>query len=365
MRRSTSGRRDHSSSGRARARRGSGRPASWVRHRSPCSRRRSAGACRAPCRTPAGGRRRRRSGRPTRARPSPPPGPGSSRRRPTSARAAVRVTREAPVDPAAEADRPRARAHEHAAVGGRPEVVEEHAAVGDRLAAGPADLREQLGHRLGEDDVAAEGRQHARERLPAGPPGVHGDDDLARPDDPALRLEQPVADARDVRPLVQTDAGGERLAGAGPARAAPGGRLRRRGRRRRAGTPATSSGAPARRGRAVPPPPRRRARGRRRPSGRGSRPAPGDVDTRTSPPSRSHVVAEAAHSGDRPVRRARDREAPLGAEHVAEAGQARPVAVEEAAVAAARPDPATRGLEHDHVQPGLPPLQLERRPEPR
>ncbi len=77
-----------------------------------------------------------------------------------------------------------------------------------------------------------------------------------------------------------------------------------------------------------------------------------------------HVLAEGAHGGDRPIRCASDRERSLGAEHIAEARQARPVAVEEAAVAATGPDPAARGLEHDHVQPGLPPLQLERRPEP-
>ena len=75
-----------------------------------------------------------------------------------------RVVEEARVDPAAAADRPRAGAHQHAAVLGRPEVVEEHPAVGDRLAARPADLREQLRHRLGQDDVAAEGRQPAASR---------------------------------------------------------------------------------------------------------------------------------------------------------------------------------------------------------
>ena len=71
------------------------------------------------------------------------------------------------------------------------------------------------------------------------------------------------------------------------------------------------------------------------------------------------VVLQGAHGRDRPIRRPRDRESPLGAEHVAEAGEARPVAVEEAAVPPARPDPATRSLEHDDVERRVTPLQLE------
>ena len=76
-------------------------------------------------------------------------------------------------------------------------------------------------------------------------------------------------------------------------------------------------------------------------------------------------MLERAHGRDRPVRRPRDRESPLGAEHVAKAGEARPVAVEEAAVPPARPDPATRRLEHDHVERRVTPLQLDRGPETR
>src|SRR5205085_12440718 len=54
------------------------------------------------------------------------------------------VFAEASVDSAAEADRPRAAAHDDAAVVRRAEVVEEHAAVEDRLPPGPVDRREQL-----------------------------------------------------------------------------------------------------------------------------------------------------------------------------------------------------------------------------
>ena len=82
------------------------------------------------------------------------------------ARCGRAVGAEALVDAAAEADRARAAAHQHAPVVRRAEVVEEHAAVDDRLAAGPADLREQVGRGLGEHDVRAEVREAAA------PPGA-------------------------------------------------------------------------------------------------------------------------------------------------------------------------------------------------
>ena len=77
------------------------------------------------------------------------------------------------------------------------------------------------------------------------------------------------------------------------------------------------------------------------------------------------VVLEGADGRNRPVRRARDRESSLRAEHVAKAREARPVTVEKPAVPPARPDPATRRLEHDHVEGRITSLQLECRPEPR
>ena len=271
--------------------------------------------------------------------------------------------REALVDPAAEADRARAGAHQHAAVGGRAEVVEEHPAVGDRLAAGPADLGEQLGHGLGEHDVAAERRQQCGRAASSPPPRrswrrrppAHARSRASYSSSPSSMRETLVRSCR------RTPAAS--ACGAAPARAAPDARWRRRGRRRRAGRPAKNSGAPARRATAGPPPPRRRARGRRPASGRGSRPARATSRRAAAHPRAARRRArERARPGWR-RRRARDSECPLGSEHVAEAREARPVAVEEAAVPPAGADPATRGLEHDDVQRGLPPLQLERRPE--
>jgi hypothetical protein len=59
------------------------------------------------------------------------------------------VVGEAAVEPPSESDRAGAAAHQDASVVRRPEVVDEHAPVRDRLAVGPADLLEQVGNRLG------------------------------------------------------------------------------------------------------------------------------------------------------------------------------------------------------------------------
>ena len=111
------------------------------------------------CGRRADGRRKRRSTGPTPVRP------GRHEARTAGAAACLGprgrrlVAREAVVETAAEADRPASAAHQHASVVRRPEVVEEHPPVDDRLAADPADLGEQLRRRLGEDDVGAEVRQ--------------------------------------------------------------------------------------------------------------------------------------------------------------------------------------------------------------
>ena len=126
---------------------------------------------------------------------------------------------------AAGADRAGGGAHHHTAVVRRAEVVDEHPAVGDRLAAGPADLREQLGHGLGEDDVAAEVASAGRE--PAASRVIHafvattisGARTTA-----GCRRDEPGVDRGDARPLVQRDAGGERGPAQGAGRAAPAGR---------------------------------------------------------------------------------------------------------------------------------------------
>jgi hypothetical protein len=93
----------------------------------------------------------------------------------------------------------RAAPHEDAPVGCRAEVMQEHAAVDDRLTAGPADLVQQLRYRLGENDRAAEVRLAAAER-PLGAPDVKREHHLACPDGAAGRLEHRLrarADGRD------------------------------------------------------------------------------------------------------------------------------------------------------------------------
>ena len=96
------------------------------------------------------------------------------------------VGEEAVVDLAAEPDLPGPGAHQHAAVVGRAEVVEERAPIGERLMPGPADLRERIRRGLGEDDPAAHVRDPVGNRPPAGHPGVRREDDRIRADRPTL-----------------------------------------------------------------------------------------------------------------------------------------------------------------------------------
>ena len=88
-----------------------------------------------------------------------------------------------------------------AAVGRGAEVVDQGAAVGDALAAGPADLLEQLGHRLGEDDVrGGDGEpvvQRPARRLGGGPDREHGA--LARTTPPAVCASTPVQEPASLR----------------------------------------------------------------------------------------------------------------------------------------------------------------------
>ena len=175
---------------RSRAKRGPGLRSSSGRRRGPSTRRRSGYACRERSRRTGRDRPRRRWGRPTSARARRSARAGRRRRRPRAARPAVATScREARIDPASGSDRARAASHQHPPVVRRPEVVEEHPAVADRLVAGPADLLQQLGHRFGQDDVAAEVRQPPRHGAPAGQRRIRGEDDLLRSDPPAGRLE--------------------------------------------------------------------------------------------------------------------------------------------------------------------------------
>lgn len=75
------------------------------------------------------------------------------------------------------------------------------------------------------------------------------------------------------------------------------------------------------------------------------------------------VFAERAHRADRAVRGARRLECPLGPERLVEPPKRRPVAVQKAAVACARPGAARLRFEDDRRDAPL--LQRPRRPEPR
>ena len=103
-------------------------------------------------------------------------------------------------------------AHQHAPVVRRAEVVEEHAPVGDRLAARPAEaLLQQVGYRLRQDDVGAELRERARGGAPAGECRVRREHDVAGADRPFGRLHDSVAHAGGGCVLVGSlDARGER-----------------------------------------------------------------------------------------------------------------------------------------------------------
>ena len=130
------------------------------------------------CRSPAGGSARRRSARPRRARSARPRAPGRSGPGGARPRATTSGSRSAwPCSPGAEADPAAAPAERDPPVGGGAEVVDHRPRVGDALAPGPADLLEQVRHRLGDHDVARGHRQpvaHAGRCAASAPPvGEH------------------------------------------------------------------------------------------------------------------------------------------------------------------------------------------------
>ena len=146
------------------------------------------------------------------------------------------------------------------------------AAVGDALAAGPADLLEQVGHRLGEDDVGGGDGEPVAQR-PA--PALGGAADREHRGAGAHRaaggprldpVRAPSRSARTGERLVDLDAAPPAAARAGRAPAAPAAPSPSPGRRRRRGRPASGS---ARRPRSALERLRHlrrpRARGRRRP----------------------------------------------------------------------------------------------------
>jgi hypothetical protein len=84
--------------------------------------------------------------------------------------------------------------------------VQEHAAVGDRLAARPRELVERVGDGLREHDVRAELREAPRQRAPAGERGVRREHDLTRAHRAAGRLDAAVPNAGRRRSLMELDA---------------------------------------------------------------------------------------------------------------------------------------------------------------
>jgi hypothetical protein len=122
--------------------------------------------------------------------------------------------------------------------------VEREPRVGDPLAAGPADLGEDVGDRLGQHDVAGPRDEPPPERPPASGPGVQRDDDLVGEDRAGAfgggRRHPPGLEPLDARPLVDHDAALERDA---PQPASERGRLHRPGpRHERAGAEHGRSG---------------------------------------------------------------------------------------------------------------------------
>ncbi|MDB5092890.1 MAG: hypothetical protein JWO85_991, partial [Candidatus Eremiobacteraeota bacterium] len=249
------------------------------------------------------------------------------------------IVREARVHAAAEADRPAAAPHDDAAVVGRAEVMEEHPSVDDRLAAGPADLGEEVRHRLRQHDVRAEVRHVAAHR----PPPTRG---RVRRHDDRLRAAQ-ILDAPHGRSLVHGDSCVDGLA---PEHAHEPRRLHGRalGEEHAAaedrGLDALCELVRAERHRLL-----RRADG----GGRLHRVVEGAILRRRrrhaqhSALMQPDVGAERADGEDDSFSGARDGKRASLAEHGPRAADARPVAVQEAAVSAARARAAAFRLEQD------------------
>ena len=268
---------------------------------------------------------------------------------------------------ATEAHPAAAPAEGDAAVARRAQVVEERAAVGDRLAAGPAELLEHVGHGLGQDDVAR--RDGVREAKPrkARRRAVHGEHGGGRADAPTRRDGDRVgAEPPDVRPLVQAYPGLERLP-AKPERESRGMNGRRRTQDR-----AAEEARVAARAELVA---ADRAHLLRRAEcgtgldrvGRGAelRLARRDVERRrrAEPRVDAFSLAPLPDPQHPALGRACDVERALVADAVAQDRQVVPERRDEAAVAAARPMPREPRLEDDDVARGLERLQLPRRPQ--
>ena len=127
------------------------------------------------------------------------------------------VVGERAVDPAAEPCPAAATADRDPPVRRGPQVVEREPGIGDPLAAGPADVGESLGDRLGQDDVRRPRHQPPSEPRPARRPRVERDDRRAGQDLAVARLgHRPDPDRAEPDPVA---APARCLARAGPDRA--------------------------------------------------------------------------------------------------------------------------------------------------
>ena len=260
------------------------------------------------------------------------------------------------------------------AVGGGAEVVEQGAAVGDALAAGPADLLQQVRDGLGEDDVGGGDRDPVAQRPPrarrrpphrqhggagadragggAGldPPGPSRSEATGEDSQTSTPLaQQPLAEAeRQPGRLHRRRAGVEGAAAEGR-RGAAGGDLGRRERLDRVDGAELAAG----RQRLGPDPVV---------GGRG-----GDLEVAgaAEPGVDSLALAELPDLGDRVLGGAGDGQRRLVPPALPHVRQREPHHVGEAAVAPARPAPAAVRLEQDHAGLGLERLDLPGRPHPR
>ena len=243
--------------------------------------------------------------------------------------------------------------------------MQQRAAVGDRLAAGPAELLDDVGHRLGQHDVAGGDREPVAQPPHLAGGGVDRHRRGARAHAAARGLGDDAARAVDVQRASPASPRRSARRGRAAARAARtpaarGGRSRPSASPRRCGTPAS------RRPRASPPasaPPRSRRRPRRRwrrpgPARRRRRGAAPRAPTRRPPAPRTTrrpcrpSPPTPSHSSTRP---------PL-AVLLGHQRPAQPQRGEEAAVAPARPGAALRRLEDHHARVRLALEHLPRRP---
>ena len=270
------------------------------------------------------------------------------------ARGRRHVEREAVVDTAAESDRPGAAAHQHASVVRRPEVVEEHPPVDDRLTAGPADLGADSG--AGSVSTTYEPkfvrlRDAGRQRLSAA--FVASTISRARMSRRASQLvrgagAEAVTGVRSCTVTPASSAARRNARTSSPGwTVAPSRKNTPRAKHRRCATRcATSSRESGTASSMLPTRPRPRQRSRRRVLRRRGRTS----SSRPHAAGRPRLAPRArTHAGHDRLRRSREPTA-SSSPSTARRRERRPVAVEKATVSPARPCAADLGLEQRHAQ---------------